>query len=288
MAIRTGRPVDRALSLARQSNGKTILLDQYTKGAYSPYFEVRDLPVIVQLIGIAAGSVRILTSVKTINGEIEQVLRLNRQDAILSLANNSLTIDVSGRYRAQLLGSIGNAVLVYGPQLTTDKVDIPQPSGAQANRPNLFLGNGDRLSQVLEIEQRAWVINAFGLTPSDEVEVLAVYGNGPSYREVPYAPEGRAWVMTAGNNSIVLDKSGRYRFRSLHSTAGKLLVGNPTMVPKQQSEGSGGGELPNNRNLITIAATNPTDGDILEFNAASDGWETTKNTRKLYLDGGNF
>lgn len=289
MAIRTGRPVERALSAARQANGKTVLLDQYSKGDYSQYFEVRDLPVVIQLIGITPATVRILSSFKSPLGEVEQIMRVNGQDATLNVADNSLILDVSGRYRAQLLGNIGNAVCLYGPLLTSDKnTNIPQPSGAQANRPNLFLDDGSLLSHVIEVESRAWVFNAYGLNTSDEIEVLAVYGHGPTYREVPYAPDGRALVLTTGRNSVVLDKSGRYRFRSLYSPIGKTLVGNPTIIPKQATSSGGGADPINNNNLRTIAETSPTDGDVLEFSTSTNAWETTKNTRKLYLDGGSF
>lgn len=44
----------------------------------------------------------------------------------------------------------------------------------------------------------------------------------------------------------------------------------------------------NNPNLLSIGATVPTDGDILEYDAAAEEWRSRKDPRELYLDGGNF
>ncbi len=234
MGVRTGRPVGRALAKARQDSGSRVLIDQYSTSKYSPYFEVRDLPVVLQLFGATNGEqIRLLAVHTGAVYAVAQPFLLKGKPVVLSQENSSVVLSTSGRYRVELLGELGNAVCTYRPQQTADRVrDIEQPSGAQANRPNLFLdGKTPRnKSHIIEVQDVAWVFNAYGLQPGEYIETLAVYGSGPDYREELYIHNGSAKELTAERNAISLDVSGRYRFKLVGDPEGKVLVGNPTIL----------------------------------------------------------
>lgn len=232
MAVRTGRPVASALAKARQTGGRKVLIDAYSTTKLSPYFEVIDLPLVVQLFDASMGQrIHVLTSAMVYGEVRDQAFRPQGVPVVLDAANNSILITRSGRYRVQLEGDIGDAVCICGPQLTADRVqDIRQPSGAHANRPNLFL-KGSNKSHTIEIADTAWVLNAYGLLPGEFIQTLAVYGDGPTYREEPYVHNGAGKLLTPDNTAITLDVSGRYRFELYGDPTDKLLVGNPTILP---------------------------------------------------------
>lgn len=295
MGVRTGTLIGAALTRDRNSYGKTVLLDIHSKTPYSQYFEVRDFPLVIQLYGATDGQqVTLLSAYGSKAAAREQVFLLDGVPVQLDATNNTVVVSTAGRYRVQLVGDKGTVLCVCGPQMGGGYVspEIPQPSGVQANRPNLFL-DGNNLSattQVIEIASTPWLFSAYGMGVGEYIEVFNTYGWGDTYREELFRLEGTPVRLTSTINAIILSASGRYRFKLTGSLDNKLLVGNPTTA-RLASDGSltpEQAEVLEGNNITTIAATAPTDGDILEFSTTDNAWKATKAPRELYLDGGNF
>lgn len=238
--LKTGIPLDRAHK--RVQVGTVTLLEPYSLSNKSSVFEVRNTPVVIQAFNLDLGEeVVVLSIVRTPSGaDIEQIFRLNGQPITLTSTSTAVLLRTSGRYRVELINGAGNAYVTYTLQHADIGGDVGMPSGAQANRPNVFLDNAfpETTSNVIEIEERPWVFNAYGLGPDNRIEVYQVYGSGPTYREEVYRLDGQAITLTQDSNAAKLEVSGRYRFKLSGIGGGVTLIGNPT-TPQTTGDGSG-------------------------------------------------
>lgn len=234
MAVRTGIPLIGSSRQARRViAGVTTLLYPGQVETYSPTFEVQDAPVLIKVFNVLDGtSVYVYTVYGYGIDELEQPLRLNGQPAILNALYNTISLTTSGRYRLRVTGpNAGELTATSEFQLVGADSEIMQPSGVQANRPNLFFDgvtNKNR-TQLIEIRDTAWVFNAYGLQPGESITTYVVYGSGSAYREEPYAFNGNTLVMDENKNSVKLNKSGRYLFVLEGDSTHVVLVGNQTL-----------------------------------------------------------
>lgn len=238
--IRTGIPLEQEKFRQTQA-GTVVLFDQYSRTKKSRIFEVRNFPVVLSAFGLGANENIVLFSVTRIGDqELEQPFKPEGKNIYLNDSVTSIEISLAGRYRAVLQGDLGEVICTYKVQQADIGRDVGMPSGVQANRPNLLFKeahNGD-ISKVIEIADAPWVLFAFGLSDSDKIEVYQVYGEGPSFREELYKPDGKQILFSSSSNSYVLDKSGRYRFK-YYGINNVTLAGNPTTV-EIQGKGSSG------------------------------------------------
>lgn len=86
------------------------------------------------------------------------------------------------------------------------------------------------LSHTIAVDSRPYVVRAFGLT-SATIEVLIVSGTGSGTVEEPLRLNGTAITMSGTNNVLVLDITGRYRFRLSGQLGEVTLVGHESDVP---------------------------------------------------------
>lgn len=237
---RTGIPLDRYKTQVQA--GAITLLEPYSMSTKSRIFEVRNRPIILQGFNLEAGEeVVVLSVARTPDGrDIEQVFRLAGHPVTLNAALTSVVLASAGRYRVELRNAGGAAYVTYALQYADIGGSVGMPSGAQANRPNLFLDNANAgtTSHIIEVENRPWIFNAYGLSAGNRIDVYQVYGSGPTYRENIYLLDGKAITLTEESNAARLDVSGRYRFKLVGVGGGVTLIGNPT-TPQETNDGGG-------------------------------------------------
>ena len=236
MAAKTGRSLVSADKVKPPAD--RVLLGTSGFEQLGPVFEVVGEPVTLTLYGANMGQ---SVGVYSVFGPYEALqiaeYRVDGDPVVLSDVRTSVTIEVSGRYRLVLYGSVGPTV-VSVKNIVNGKAAIPQPSGVQANKPNLFL-DGTTTSPVIEIVDKAWVFTAYGLQPSDYIDTYAVYGTGINYREERLFVDGNPVYISDLDNSVTLEKSGRYVFKLVGNPTNVTLVGNPTQLAAAET---GGGE----------------------------------------------
>lgn len=236
MAVRTGRPLVPPDKVKPSAN--RILLGSPGFEQLGPVFEVVNEPVTLTLYGANMGQTVGVFSVFGPYTALQVAeYRIDGNPVVLSPSKTSVSINVSGRYRLVLYGPAGPSVVSVKNAVDGSAV-IPAPSGAQANRPNIFLDGGTE-SPVIEIADKAWVFRAYGLQPTDYIDVYSTYGTGQAYREERLFKDGNAVYISDLNNSVSLERSGRYIFKLVGDPAGVTLVGNPTQL---DSEGTSSGQ----------------------------------------------
>lgn len=251
MAVKTGIALNPQL---KQQPLDRLLLGGVGYEIVGPVFEVRDRPLTLQLFNATMGQT---VEVKTVLGDtlVEQDYRKDGTPVVLDGTHTSVKLETSGRYRLRLLGIEGPKVQSAIDYVGT-AVEIPQPSGQQANKPNLLFGGepGQVYSPVVEIIDTAWAFTVYGIDPSASIAVLAVFGYGPTYREEPVYIDGNALYLSIAYNSKTLARTGRYRFRMDGDSTGVLLVGNPT---RSESESDDGTPIPPGGGTVTSVGITP-------------------------------
>lgn len=231
-----GRPLN--TERRRHLPSSKILVDSYSQGYESPVFEIQDVPLFLQLFGANSSNV---ARVYTVLNGIEQPFIVDESIVALNSVNPTYTLRLSGRYKVKLEGDIGPFVTATKQLVGLDRNrEVSQPSGVQANLPNLFL-DGQTLSPVIEVQQDPWLFTVYGLVGIDEVLVYSVYGQGATYAQTQLTSNGQPVKLTTANTSIVINKSGRYRFELIGNPTGVKLVGNPTLVDTTIASGESGG-----------------------------------------------
>lgn len=86
------------------------------------------------------------------------------------------------------------------------------------------------VSHTLTVNDRPYVVRAFGLTNA-AIEVLIVSGTGSGTVDEPMYLNGTAITLSSTNNVLVLDITGRYRFRLSGQLGEVTLVGHESDVP---------------------------------------------------------
>lgn len=267
MVARTGKPLNQESTPAqRKLAGVTVLLDQYSLDSKSRIFEVMDNPTVLRLYGAVDNQqIRVLSVFGPQDDLQEQPYRPYGQDIYLSANFNCVVLRVSGRYRLELTGFLNNVLVTSELQLLDVGADVAQPSGAQANRPNLILGDPaytHSRSKIVEIINNAWIFNAYGLSPGQTMTVYQVYDNGLVHKEEVFRFNGNETVLTDTKNSVKLNKTGRYVFvGSEYFDDDVILVGNPTTstaVDELDVEGGGIVILGSYNTYAELIAAHPT------------------------------
>lgn len=248
--IRTGRRVGAtAIRQATKAFGQTLLLGPRSLSATSDDFEVVGEAVLLQAFGLDADdSVAVYAVYGRGASAKTQPFLLAGNALVLTAQANAVLLATSGRYRVVLTGTLGSKYVIYGRQTggveTTDS-PIPQPSGAHANRPNVFLSPDSTSpnSHTLEVYQHPWHIMAFGLQSTDTVEVWASFQRDDGAHFEPYLFKGLSASLTADSNALVLDKQGVYQFRLVGALGTVTVVGNMTRYTSQATSGGGGGSV---------------------------------------------
>ena len=142
MSARTGRALNSTQAPAnRQQGNVSVLIDKYSPSNLSVIVEVVNTPTILRLYGANEGQqIRVLSVFGPQGALQEQPYRPYGQDVYLSATSNAHILRISGRYRLELIGAIQDIVCTSEPLLVELGSVVPQPSGSQANRPNLFMG----------------------------------------------------------------------------------------------------------------------------------------------------
>src|SRR5690606_32029547 len=123
-------------------------------------------------------------------------------------------------------------VVIGQPQLVGGcDVEIPQPSGVQANRPNLLLDGSAGVAEsiVIEVASTAIVLNAFGLTLGTSLQAYSTLRRNGAEIAQPFLYAAQPIVLTESNNATKLDRSGRYVFKVSGPSDGVLLVATPSI-----------------------------------------------------------
>ncbi len=237
MGVRTGVPLNQNKLPSRIQEGVRVLIDKNSTSKLSAVFEVTNTPLILRAYTMTESQfVRVLS----IFGQYTQPFMLDGESIFVSNTTNTVILATAGRYRVELVGDFGPTITLQ--EDTTDaKANISQPSGVQANRPNLFFNGtlSTNTSHIIEIQDKAWVFNAFGLQPSEFITVWSTYGFEATYKEEPYLLDGETQYLSETNNAIVIKESGRYRFKLNGDPSNIILVGNPTQVESDGGSSQG-------------------------------------------------
>lgn len=89
----------------------------------------------------------------------------------------------------------------------------------------LFDSNSDSTtSHVITVDENPFVIEAFNLSGSEQVEVWQVGGTGGGQYFNPLYVRGTKAVLSATNTKLSIDVSGRYQFRLANGGLGTVYV----------------------------------------------------------------
>jgi hypothetical protein len=102
---------------------------------------------------------------------------------------------------------------------------IAFPTGQEPGSYNVLFDNKStsNVSHTITVEESPFVVEAFGLTANESVEVWCVGGPGPGTWFMPLYVNGNKVVLTNTDNKLSLDVSGRYQFR-LNGQLGSVYV----------------------------------------------------------------
>lgn len=89
----------------------------------------------------------------------------------------------------------------------------------------LFNADSDNTtSHIITVDENPFVIEAFGLVDTEQVEVWQVGGTGVGQYFNPLYVRGTKAVLSATNTKLVIDVSGRYEFRLVNGGLGTVFV----------------------------------------------------------------
>lgn len=98
--------------------------------------------------------------------------------------------------------ALAPGVVNYGPGCESgDYYTIFSPQSASA------------VSHIITVDEFPFVVEAFGLTTNESVEVWTVGGRGGGAWFDPLYLSGKKVMLTPTDNKLSLDVSGRYQFR---------------------------------------------------------------------------
>lgn len=210
-----------------------VLFDQYSRTHQSQIFEVRETPIVISAFGLQVGeTLQVYASLLSPEGELLEPFLLDGSSVILTSSANSVQLITAGRYRVVFTGTLMlDMVCTYKHQTSGTNKSIRQPSGVQANRPNLFFDGItlSQTSQIIEIQNIPWLFSAYGLLGGESITVYNTYGHGGGYQQEIYLFKGVPQILTPTSNALILNKSGRYRFVLIGDPTHVTLVGNETI-----------------------------------------------------------
>ena len=80
------------------------------------------------------------------------------------------------------------------------------------------------ISHTIQVDESPFVVQAWGLTGIEEVQVWSVGGPGAGLFYTQVYIHGQPVKLTATNNKLVLDVAGRYQFRLVNGGLGTVYV----------------------------------------------------------------
>ena len=125
--------------------------------------------------------------------------------------------------------SIRTGILLANP--------IPWGPGFEDGSYNVLFdaASSSTISHTIQVDERPFVVQAWGLVNDEEVQVWAVGGPGAGLYFSQVFINGIAVALTAIDNRFVLDIAGRYQFRLVNGGLGTVYVaGNEIEVTSEK------------------------------------------------------
>jgi hypothetical protein len=169
-----------------------IIWDNTYANADSSVFEVISKGTIIRAYGL--GNVKAtLYSLYGPQGAFLTVPYSQDLLSVLDADHNEVVVNSSGRFKLVLddygVAATNGVILTTDIQDVTATADVPQPSGAQANRPNVLVDTFKipslNTSPVIEITDEAWLFVAYG-NELNVCQVVTVVGEGANEVEAPF------------------------------------------------------------------------------------------------------
>lgn len=210
-------------------NSVTLLFDRYSNSNDSPIFDVWDRPLLISAFGLKPVEVIRIYQIVVDNGvTVEHEFLPQGDNVVLTSLYNNIILPLSGRYRAKFSGFLGDMTCTAQvQQVDKDAVGkvLTQPAGAQLNRPNTLLSPSSttNTSPILDVWNVAQVITLYTDDPGASVTVQTIYQDGDIIFAEPFLFMGKEIVLSKLSNTVLLDKTGRYRF-VYNGTVGEALL----------------------------------------------------------------
>ncbi len=99
------------------------------------------------------------------------------------------------------------------------------PTGEECGSYNVLFdpSTSSAISHTITVEEHPFVVEAYGLTGTESVDVWTVAGPGAGLWFSPLFLSGKQVRLTSTDNKLSLDVSGRYQFR-LNGQLGTVYV----------------------------------------------------------------
>ena len=110
---------------------------------------------------------------------------------------------------------------------------VPEPGASEQTSVGILFDEDSvsLTSHTISVDNKKYVVRAFGLTEGITVTVLNVAGPGSGTLEEAVKIAGSAVTLNETNNTLVIDISGRYRFRLSGGLGEVTLVGHESDIP---------------------------------------------------------
>jgi hypothetical protein len=256
-----------------------IIWDNTYANADSSVFEVISKGTIIRAYGL--GNVKAtLYSLYGPQGAFLTVPYSQDLLSVLDADHNEVVVNSSGRFKLVLddygVAATNGVILTTDIQDVTATADVPQPSGAQANRPNVLVDTFKipslNTSPVIEITDEAWLFVAYG-NELNVCQVVTVVGEGANEVEAPFIVNGVPVFMDADHRVLKIARSGRYRIKPYDTTFGAnvLIIGNPSTVTTEEIDAgvvTSGGDIAGGKDImraVNLSGAGIEQGDYIHF-----------------------
>jgi hypothetical protein len=103
---------------------------------------------------------------------------------------------------------------------------IPFAPGFESGSYNILFDttSSSTTSHIITVDENPFMVEAFGLVDSEVVEIWSVGGTGSGQWFSPLYIHGNKAQLTATDNKISIDASGRYQFRLTAGGLGTVFV----------------------------------------------------------------
>lgn len=240
-----------------------VIWDNTFKDANSSVFEVTNTPMVIRAYGLDGAPTVVIDVLSLFGqpGQFSTVPYSNDLPLQLSGVVNEVLIPSSGRFKLVVndTNAAQNVVITMEPQLVTATADVPQPSGVQANLPNILVDTRAAMptqSPVIDITDQAWLFVLYG-TPANILQVVLVTGEGANEKETQFVVDGVPVFMDGEHPILKIARSGRYRIKPYEGSFGSniLVIGNPSTVSTEEiatGAATSGGIVGDTSNLVRI------------------------------------
>lgn len=216
-----------------RAGGDLVLFDRDSQEYNSPIFDVTDYSYIIQAYGLVPGEKVTVNSVY-VNGNAlrETVFAYNGDNIELTSENPTALIAISGKYRAILDGSLGNAFVCLLPQKHIVKNGLTAKPHGEKNVPSPLISSKSTNKKTVDfmVTDKPYTFTAFGLELGEKIRVLSVYIANGQRVEAEYKIGGIAQELDISNTSLVIDRSGTYLLELIGNLGQVLLIARPNYV----------------------------------------------------------